>query len=405
MGHDGLGPTSTTRSTCRAASIATIPGAETESGTPLGNITTLFGTSALGDFSNPSPCAQFAKPVVYPLHQNVRGALHHIDPNATASSPPKSGCPTSRATSVAGSIVRVVWNVAGEPSESYSWGITLNSRGGANVVNKLNFDMAAIPIDPGSPAQMGWVPGASPFPGISEPQDRSARVRQPDVVLHQERQARGVRDGAHELHGSMDVEQDRRHRARLLRHGQESRPSKTLIGSTAASSAQRQPDWNTSGLPHDAEYYVYVEFDDGTNVNGTYGKWPVRIDHSGASTARLVLNRPVLNFGIAAGTIKTPQQLLRLSVVNATPGQPCWTATSDLSFLTVTPSSGCGAATLTVSLVNQSYHGSGDFTGYLRVSSSGAINSPQYMQTVVRVSGVDDSAELARSIRLRTAPP
>src|SRR4030095_6457283 len=33
--------------------ITTIPGAETESGTPLGDITAFFGTSTLGDFSNP----------------------------------------------------------------------------------------------------------------------------------------------------------------------------------------------------------------------------------------------------------------------------------------------------------------------------------------------------------------
>ncbi len=68
-------------------------------------------------------------------------------------------------------------------------------------------------------------------------------------------------------------------------------------------------------------------------------------------------------------------------------GQPCWTATSDLAFSTVSPTSGCGAATLTVSLVNQTYHGIGDFSGYIRITSNGAINSPQFVQTIVRVLG------------------
>jgi hypothetical protein len=101
----------------------------------------------------------------------------------------------------------------------------------------------------------------------------------------------------------------------------------------------------------------------------------------------LTLNRSLLNFGITAATIMTPPQLLRLSTVNAPAGQPCWTATADLAFLTVSPSSGCGAATLTVSLVNQTYHGAGDYSGYIRLTSSGAINSPQFVQTVVRVIG------------------
>ena len=367
-----------------AASIATIPGAETESGTPLGNITTLFGTSALGDFSNPAACAQFAKPVVYPLHRNVRGALHRIDPNRYRIFTAEIGLPNKPRDLCGGSIVRVVWNVAGEPSESYSWGITLNSRGGANVVNKLNFDMAAIPIDPGSPSQSGWVPGTSSFPGIS-----SFRIDPHEFANPTSFYIKSVKLAAFETaHTSYTVRWTASKTGGTVRvyYDTDKNPSsKTLIGSTSASAPNGSLNWNTSGLPQNAAFYVYVEFDDGTNVNGVYGKWPVRIDHSGSSTARLVLNRSMLNFGITAATIKTPQQVLRLSTLNAPAGQPCWTATSDLSFLTVSPSSGCGAATLTVSLVNQSYHGAGQYSGYIRVSSSGAINSPQYVQTVVRV--------------------
>ena len=163
--------------------------------------------------------------------------------------------------------------------------------------------------------------------------------------------------------------------------------AKTLIGSTSASSVNGSLNWNTSSLPQDAQYDVYVEFDDGTNVNGAYSKWPVRIDHSGASTARLVLNRSVLNFGITATTINTAADS---AAVDGERGGRAAVLDGDLpicSFLTVSPSSGCGAATLTVSLVNQSYHGTGDYSGYIRLTSSGAINSPQFVQTVVRVIG------------------
>ncbi len=101
--------------------------------------------------------------------------------------------------------------------------------------------------------------------------------------------------------------------------------------------------WNTSGLPDGAQYYVYVEHDDGVNVNGAYSKWPVVIDHTPPSNTRLVLNRTTLNFGVVAQTIKTPSQMLRLSVLNAPAGQPCWTASSDLPFLVVSPARGAAA--------------------------------------------------------------
>ena len=120
--------------------------------------------------------------------------------------------------------------------------------------------------------------------------------------------------------------------------------SKTLIGSANATAQNGSLSWNTSGLPDGAQYFVYVEHNDGTNVNGVYSKWPVVIDHTPASNTRLVLNRSTLNFGVVAQTIKTPPQVLRLSVLNAPAGQPCWTASSDLPFLVVSPISGCGAA-------------------------------------------------------------
>jgi hypothetical protein len=367
-----------------SAFIATVPGAESEAGTPLGNVTTLFGTSTLGDFSNPAPCGQFAKPVVYPLHRNVRGALHHIDPTRYRIFTAELGLPNKARDLCGGSIVRVVWHVAGESQESYSWGITLNSRAGANVLNRINFDMAAIPIDPASPSQAGWVPGVSGFPGIA-----SFRVDPHEFANPTSFYIKRIKLAAFETaHNSYTVRWTSSKTGGTVRvyYDTDKNPSsKTLVGSTSASSLNGSLNWNTSGLPHNAQYYVYVEFDDGTNVNGAYSKWPIRIDHSGASNARLVLNRPLLNFGITGGTLKTPPQTLRLSTVNAPAGQPCWTAVPDINFLVVTPSSGCGAATLTVSLVNQSYSGEADVNGYIRFTSSGAINSPQYVQTVVRI--------------------
>ena len=96
-------------------------------------------------------------------------------------------------------------------------------------------------------------------------------------------------------------------------------------------------------------------------------------------------NRSTLNFGVVAQTIKTPAQTVRLSVLNAPAGQPCWTATSDLPFMILSPASGCGATQLTVSLLNQNYPWLADYAGSIRISSSDAINSPQFISVNVRM--------------------
>jgi hypothetical protein len=364
--------------------ITTIPNVETEAGAALGDITAFFGTSTLGDFSNPAPCAQFAKPVVYPLFRLGRGAAHHIDPTRYRILTAELGIPNKPRDLCGGSIVRVVWQVAGDAQESYSYGITLNSRAGANVLSRINFDMASIPIDPGSPSQTGWVNGSAAFPGIMSFRIDPHEFANPTsfyikriklAAFETANTSYTVRWTASKTGGTVRVYYDT----------DRSAASKTLIGSTSASSLNGSLNWNTSGLPQDAYYYVYVEFDDGTNVNGAYSKWPIRIDHSGASTARLVLNRSVLNFGITGGTIMTPQQVVRLTTVNAPAGQPCWTASSDLSFVLVSPTSGCGAASITIRLQNQTYGGNADYSGYVRITSSGAVNSPQLVQTVVRI--------------------
>ncbi len=359
-----------------------VAGAETEAGVSFGNITTFSAVSSVGDFSNPAPCAQFAKPVVFPLHRNVRGAVHRIDPNRYRILTAELGIPNKARDLCGGSIVRFVWHVAGEANESYSWGITLNSRAGANVVNRINVDMAdrnALPIDPASPSQAGWVPGVGSNPGIMSLRIDPHEFANPTpfyikrlklAAFETAHTSYTVRWTSSKTSGSINVYYD----------VDKDPSSKTLIGTVAGSATSIV--WNTANLPQDARYFVYVEQNDGFNVNGAYSKWPVEIDHSPTSTARLVPNRSTLNFGVTAQTVMTPAQTIRLNTVN---GSPCWTASSELPFIVVSPSTGCGAAILTVSLVNQPYPGQTDYAGYIRITSPQAINSPQLVRTVVRV--------------------
>jgi hypothetical protein len=337
----------------QGAGIVTVPNAETESGAPLGNITAFSATSTTGEF-HPNPCTSYAKPALFPMHSQVRGLTRRIDPQRYRIFTAELGLPNKARDACNGSIIRVVWH------------------------------MATIPIEPGSPSQTGWVPGISPNPGIMtfrlDPHEFAnptpfyiKRIKL--ASLETSHTSFNVQWTTSKTGGTINVYRDT-----------DKNPStKTLIGSTPANALNGSLSWNTSGLPDGAQYFVYVEHDDGVNTNGAYSKWPVVIDHTPPNNTRLVLNRQTLNFGVTNQTIMTPSQVLRLSVLNAPSGQPCWTASTDLPFLTISPASGCGGATLTVSLINQSYPWIGDYAGSIRIDSPGAINTPQFTQAYVRI--------------------
>ena len=277
----------------------------------------------------------------------------------------------------------MVWRWQARQAENYSWGVPLNSRAGANVVNRINLDMAALPIEPASPSKSGWTRGGSAFPGISGFRIDPHEVASPTsffikrvklAALEKAASSYTVRWTSSKAGGTVRVYYDT----------DQDPSSKVFIGQVAATSTSGSLSWNTGALPQGARYFVYVEFDDGLNVNGTYNKWPVVIDHNAAATARLFLDATQLNFGVRNSGPKTPPQQLRLTAVDAAAGQPCWTASSELWFLQVTPSSGCGSRALTTS-PHREYPFVGEFVGSLRITSAGAINSPLGVQTTVRM--------------------
>jgi hypothetical protein len=363
--------------------ITTVQSAETEQGASLGNVTAFSATSTLGEF-NSAPCTSFAKPAIFPMHSAVRGAVRRIDPQRYRILTAELGLPNKARDVCNGSIVRIVWHVAGDANETYSDDIPLNSRVGANVVARLNFDMAAIPIEPGSPSQTGWVPGFSPNPGLMTFRIDPHEFANPTPFFIKRIKLAAL-DIAHTSFNIQWTTSKTGGTINVYRDTDKNPSSKTLVGSVAASSLNGSLSWNTSNLADGAAYYIYVEQDDGVNTNGAYSKWPVVIDHTPPSNVRIVLNRSTLNFGVTNQTIMTPPQVLRLSMLNAPAGTPCWSASTDIPFLTISPSSGCGGAALTVSLINQSYPWIGNYAGAIRIDSSGAINSPQFTQTFVRI--------------------
>ncbi len=148
----------------------------------------------------------------------MRGTSARIDPNKYRILTAEMGLPNKPRDLCGGSIVRVVWQVAGEASENYSWGIPVNSRAGANVVNRINLDVAALPIDPASPSHSGWTPGLSAFPGIAGFRIDPHEFANPTGFFIKRIKLAALEKAASSYTVRWTVEQGRRHRAGLLRH-------------------------------------------------------------------------------------------------------------------------------------------------------------------------------------------
>ena len=239
---------------------------------------------------------------------------------------------------------------------------------------------------------------ASPRSRASGLPHRSARVREPDRLLHQAGQAGGTGEGRIELHRAMDVEQGRRHRARLLRHRQGSRrqdadrlghrhrrPPAACRGTPAACHKGRSTSSTSSSTT-------------ARTSNGTYSQVAGGDRPQSRPPPRgIVLNRTQLNFGVAER--RTPRRRAAGAAHGARRGRRA--AVLDGHVGAVVPAasrraSGCGGATLTISLLKQDYPCVGRVRRFGRGSRrAGAINSPQACRP---------SCAWARARRRRPAP-
>ncbi len=241
--------------------ITTIP-AETEGGTPLGNVQVLWAQN-----SGPTP----SDPIVGLLFlRNAR-----IDPIRYRILTVEFGLPNAPRWIAQGSVARIGWRVAGQP-DSVSDDIIVNSRAGANVMQKLIVDMAdrsALPIEQGS--TIGWVPGTSATPGIDRfrfdvhefPNAVPFFVRRVKLASF-ERVPPGtnytIRWTASEA-GTVTIYYDAdRNPASGL----------TLIGSASASAGSMV--WTAPNVGGNPAYFIHAVINDGQgNSNAVYSRWPV----------------------------------------------------------------------------------------------------------------------------------
>ncbi|MBI4890745.1 MAG: hypothetical protein HY821_08990 [Acidobacteria bacterium] len=341
---------------------------ELPSGVQLGQNRVLTGTSA------PAVAPNVGDPYLYPLWWTKRGNSYRIDTSRYRILTAELGLAGDRDIN-AGSIARIVWKVAGETAENVSDDIILRHRQGANVLDTINLDLKNLPLDPldfGS--KTGWNGLVDNF--RVDPHEFSAPrqfwVRSVKLTALERADSSYNIGWNYVFQGTAAVSMS------LYFDQTGTGFSGTLIAS-GLNPATGSYAWTTSALPA-GSYYIYaVLYQGAIAVNQAYAPWPVVIEHVIVPTATISLSRSTLYFGATqSGTVVTPAQNVELGV-NGT-GTVTWTASSNRSWLTVTPTSGTGPTRLSVQVNSSALPSPASMDGTITVTATGATNSPQYIR-------------------------
>jgi hypothetical protein len=375
--------------------------ATTESGIALGNVNGIRASSlASGNTGDP---------YFYTLWfaGDGRGRFKKIDSVKYHIFTVEMGIPNKRRDLDDGSIVRLVWMVDGETLENVSTDLNLNSTSGENTMAKFTVSMKTCPTpttgphrclalatpkpeDPNpSPSRSGWVGSISSFrldphefTPATEFYVKRMKLASNEVAVNNLYTVRWTYTdpdngpGTPTMTVSWDTDRD---------------PS-TLGGTicTVNPATTSSCLWDTINRAF-GEYYVYASFSDGSSTNAAYGDWPVRVAGDTvdpASKPRIVLDRRRLDFGgrynYPADATVTPAQTVRVSIAGAGGSGVAWQAASNNSDVIVSPTSGTGDGTITISMRaktgNESYPPNlvGDYAVTVSEVVAGATaNSPQ----------------------------
>jgi hypothetical protein len=244
--------------------------AETPAGAPLGNVRVLWGQSTAAQpplVGDPIAALLWERPGV------------RIDPTRYRILTVEFGLPNTARSLVNGSVARVVWRVAGS-TDTVSDDIIVNTRAGANVMDKLTVDLAdraVLPIEQGS--TIGWVRGSSALPGIDRFRFDVHEFSNPTAFYIRRVKLAALEAAAPGVPYTIRWTASESNGTVTLYYDTDRNPAsgRTLIGSAATSAGSFV--W-TANVPQ-GHYYIYGEINDGQgNVNGTYARWPIVVSGS-----------------------------------------------------------------------------------------------------------------------------
>src|SRR5260370_9180720 len=117
-------------------------------------------------------------------------------------------------------------------------------------------------------------------------------------------------------------------------------------------------------------------------MNQTYARWPIVVQHGGVILPTLSVDRPQLNFGVTHNCAAvTSSQVINV----ATAAGVVWNVASNQSFVTVSPASGTGPGSFTVSVQSAGLTTPANLQANVSVTSNGVSNSPQNVLVNVNV--------------------
>ncbi|HYT68388.1 MAG TPA: hypothetical protein VEL51_18325 [Vicinamibacterales bacterium] len=369
-------------------SIASLP-LTNDAGTSLGTLPVYFGTSNVGT----SASGNVGDPFLFPLFWDGRGKLTQIDPARYRILTVEAGLPNLNRSLPGGSIGRIVWRALNEPTRgsdglpgqtvAVPW--IFNSKAGENMVAKNTVDMKDLPVETtGSIGQSGWTSVVAAG-GIDAFRFDPHEFFNPTSFF-----VKRIKLAALERTVS-DVLTFRwtysKASGTVSLYRQAAGSAKNFSGGTlivSASAIANSYAWNTNGVP-DAEYQIYAIFTDGTNPNQVYAPTNVVVDHTNIEVATINLNRTQLNFA-TFGSIRTDPQIIRLTFTGL--GSQCWTTSSTIAGMTISPSSGTGATAISISATGN--FAGGTTSGIITIQS--CTNSANSRAIAVSVTSLNTTS-------------
>ena len=336
-------------------------------GNSLGNQTVYLGVS---DAATPAS-GNVGDSFLFPLFWDGRGKVTQIDPARYRILTVEHGIPDRARDLNLGSVARVVWRAVNEPTrgadglpgQTVGAAYFFNHKAGENTVFKTVLDMKDMPAEP-SPFSIGQSTWGSPTAaaGIDAFRFDPHEFDTPTPFFMKRIKLAALERSVSDVLTFRWTYSKASGTVSLFRQAAGS--VKNFSGGTAIVSGTNAVTgsyaWNTSSVP-DGEYQVYAIFTDGTSSNQVYAPTNIVVDHSNVEVATINLSRTQLNFA-TFGPVRTQAQIIRLTFSGS--GDQCWTTTSSIAGMTISPSSGTGAAAIVISVT-------GNFAGG---TTNGLIN-------------------------------
>ncbi|RLG30480.1 hypothetical protein DRN98_07315, partial [Methanosarcinales archaeon] len=314
-------------------------------------------------------------PNVFFLHFLWRGGIAPIDTSRYHYLTFKLGLWGEQSVSE-GSIARVMWKRTDETVENVSQDIIIRHLPHKWIINEIACDLRQLAIEDGlgSPSQSGWTGLVDCFRIDPHEFSESRAFIFDEVKITSDWRA----DESFLIEWTAN-DSDNTPAVSLYYDLDKSGYDGVLIVANKTSGGNDSWLWDTSALP-EGTYWIYAVVTDGLNETRCYAPTPVIVEHSLIPVISLSKTKVV--FGGEVGGAVTSEEAIYIT--NSGEGSLNWQASSNESWLSVSPSSGSGDGKIQVG-VDITGLSPGFYTGMVIITDPLANNSPQVIDVELNV--------------------